>query len=777
MTLYGLPMLRVSLPNPQPGEASLGGRAGLAAPTRGNAAVLTIPSTVTSRIYDFAFNYTVKPVTGRGSYLQITGETDQQVLGGRPVQPLTSRQLATPGAVAHGVLLLGGSFTDLSNFDPVISRVLTDDQALTTEPPDPLDRFFPGQLASINRFPRIDGTLAQRLVIVPAQYKASSPSVGTERRYDSLSLEVLSAPDTETDFLSPAIRAVHASSSQGELQFEVAVTDNHGVASRVVVLYAAEGATTWSRAELTYDPATGLARGTAPSPGGNILYFVQAADEAGNVALALDQNDPYVLPETQAAPVSFAAPPAVDEGQPIPLSIEPAGGTNYAFDCDDGNGFVTVTSNTHDCPTNDSGPRLVRGKLGAFEFSAGVLVGNIAPTATFHAPSSVAANSGFSLSFTGASDVSSADTAAGFQYAFDCGSGFGAYSSAAATTCPAPGAPGARLVRGKIKDKDNGERIYSATVQVVAQPTATPTRTATITPTATATRTPTFTATPRTTPSRTPTASRTPTVTRTATRTPTPPPSGCTPLGRAADFNLFVLGAINTSSSSTGGRVAAAGNITLASYNVGRDLTNSNGSRDDLIAGANITFSNGQVANGNAVYGGTGTFTNVSFPHGSARQDNVLDFNAAGQYLRNASTAWAALATNGTISWQANRYTLTGNQPGLNVFNISGANLATATRLSINAPAGSTVLVNVSGTSVALRDFGITINGTTREKVLYNFSQATSLSITGLGVQGSLLAPRAVLNFVNGQINGNLIAASFTGSGAINYHLFTGCLP
>jgi choice-of-anchor A domain-containing protein len=403
-----------------------------------------------------------------------------------------------------------------------------------------------------------------------------------------------------------------------------------------------------------------------------------------------------------------------------------------------------------------------------------VIVRNVAPTATFNAPASV--TGGFNLSFTGAADASSADAAAGYTYAFDCGSGFGAYGSAATAVCPAPGIAGPHPVRGKIRDKDNGERVYSATVQVLAVPTATPTRTPSPTATAARTQTPTRTATPSRTPTRTPTPAPTNTATRTPTRTPTPS-TACLPLGPAADFNLFALGTINTSSASTGGRMAGGGNITLASYNIGDDLTNSNGSRDDLIGGTNISFNGGQVANGNAVYVGTGTFSNVRFRHGSPRQGSVLDFAAAGQYVRNASTAWAGLATNGTVTWQSNQYTLTGSNPSLNVFNISGANLARATRLTINAPAGATVLVNVDGSSVSLQNFGITVNGTVREKVLYNFAQATSLSISGLGLNGSLLAPRAAHNFVSGQINGNVVVATFSGSGTINNRLFTGCLP
>ena len=155
----------------------------------------------------------------------------------------------------------------------------------------------------------------------------------------------------------------------------------------------------------------------------------------------------------------------------------------------------------------------------------------------------------------------------------------------------------------------------------------------------------------------------------------------------------------------------------------------------------------------------------------------MIDFPAARQYLQNASTTWATLATNGTITWQCNQYTLAGSSNTLNVFNISGANLAQATGLTITAPAGSTVLVNVDGSSLTLANFGITVRGTTQQKVLYNFAAATSLSVSNLGVPGSILAPRAAVSFTNGQVNGNLIAASFSGPAALNQQPFTGCLP
>ena len=289
-------------------------------------------------------------------------------------------------------------------------------------------------------------------------------------------------------------------------------------------------------------------------------------------------------------------------------------------------------------------------------------------------------------------------------------------------------------------------------IQVPATPTATATNTATTAPSSTATRTPTV--------------------------TPSPTPAcPSTPLGVAAPFNMFMLGNVNQSGSDTEGRMAIGGTATLANYDIGLKLTNSNGTRDDLVVGANVGYNSGQVNNGNAVYVGTGSFTSVNFLHGSYRQGSVMDFTAAGNYLRNASTYWSTLAATGTSTFQYGGYTLTGNNAGLNVFTVSGSNLANANQFIINAPAGSTVLINIDGTTDRMQNFGFTLNGVNRQGVLFNFYQATTLTLSGIGVEGSVLAPLAAFTFTSGNINGQIIGASLSGQGQTNYYLFTGCLP
>jgi hypothetical protein len=128
-----------------------------------------------------------------------------------------------------------------------------------------------------------------------------------------------------------------------------------------------------------------------------------------------------------------------------------------SFDCTFPDGpassNVRVEADDHD-PSNNVG----------FDQIA-VAVANLAPTASFSNNGPVDEGSSFTIQLTSPSDLSSADTNAGFQYAFDCGSGYGAYGSSTSRSCPTTD-NGTRSVKGKIKDKDGGVNEYTASVNV-----------------------------------------------------------------------------------------------------------------------------------------------------------------------------------------------------------------------------------------------------------------------------------------------------------------------
>ena len=101
-------------------------------------------------------------------------------------------------------------------------------------------------------------------------------------------------------------------------------------------------------------------------------------------------------------------------------------------------------------------------------------VNNVVPTATaLNTNSPVNEGTDITLSLAGAADVSSNDFGA-LQYAFDCGSGYGAFSTTNSAICSTTD-NGTRTVRGKVKDDDTGVSTdYSASVTINnVAPTAT----------------------------------------------------------------------------------------------------------------------------------------------------------------------------------------------------------------------------------------------------------------------------------------------------------------
>ena len=219
-------------------------------------------------------------------------------------------------------------------------------------------------------------------------------------------------------------------------------------------------------------------------------------------------------------------------------------------------------------------------------------------------------------------------------------------------------------------------------------------------------------------------------------------------LGIAKDFNLFVLNDLEQPSSDTEGKVAVGRNAKLSSYSVGDKLSNSNGSEDVLVIGKRLEFTSGAVYGGNVVYGTTTNLPqdNVSITDGTLRKDNPIDFGAAKTSLKALSQDLKGYNANGTVTFEWGGLKLTGSSPLLNVFEVDGNELSQANDVQINVPNGSVVLVNINRKEVSWTG-GLVVKGTAINNVIYNFHQATKLKIQGIDVTGSVLAPKAALNF------------------------------
>jgi len=248
--------------------------------------------------------------------------------------------------------------------------------------------------------------------------------------------------------------------------------------------------------------------------------------------------------------------------------------------------------------------------------------------------------------------------------------------------------------------------------------------------------------------------------------------------GAAADYNAIIFGDfIAPSGSDVEGRLAVGGNAALGSYSVGDKLSAGEiaANPDVLVVGGNLTGTTGRVYFGNAQVGGT---ANVG---GSFTVDGVLGstlpFNFANveQELKDLSGILDAMATNGSTLNQWGGLTLTGTDSDTNVFRLTTSELESAHTLNIATPNGSTAIVNIVGESGGLTNMGIF--GSDRTKTLFNFINATHVNLSGIGVEGSILAPFAAINGGPGVTYGQVVAASWDGAHQINHVPFGGDLP
>lgn len=294
-------------------------------------------------------------------------------------------------------------------------------------------------------------------------------------------------------------------------------------------------------------------------------------------------------------------------------------------------------------------------------------------------------------------------------------------------------------------------------------------------------------------------------------------------LGIAGKFNAFILGDMQGYHSDVEGRLAVGGDLTLENYSIGLQLSNSRGKRDDLIVRDNATFTNGRIYSGNAVVGGDNNIDsqynendpdsgsvglyrgeNPSDPSGTViESDNLpLNFDQIGNELRTKSEAWGDWTPNGTVTKDEHgniQFTGEGKKA---VFNLCDGDteqqhalcengLVDVNSFLFDIPRYTTAIINVFNTDVTLSHLGFhhmaiarrgengelrgehnkmpdnqprvfRHNGELTNRILFNFVNATSLNMNAIGFKGSVLAPKAAVNFYNGHIDGNLIGGSLT---------------
>jgi choice-of-anchor A domain-containing protein len=242
------------------------------------------------------------------------------------------------------------------------------------------------------------------------------------------------------------------------------------------------------------------------------------------------------------------------------------------------------------------------------------------------------------------------------------------------------------------------------------------------------------------------------------------------------DFNTVIFGNASTQSDIEGAAVIGGNFSGATMYNNPTQTppagfsaltvfgsTSGNSFNINNGGSAYVAGTHGQQTN----FNGGGSFTYTAPP------STIADFQTS---LTNLSTTLSQLsATSATPTGQNNvPFNATPGANGIAVFNITASQLSSYASIIMNLNGSSTVVVNVSGTSVnfsANDQSGA--NGA--NNIIWNFYQATTLNFSTL-IGGTVLATQAAVTN-NNQIDGGLFAQSWTGSGELHSYGFTGTLP
>jgi hypothetical protein len=205
--------------------------------------------------------------------------TDEfQVDDGKPIQPRVPVDVTFIKTTAHGAVFRGGTYTDITPFDPVVDLAVTEESEYT-EPDFDAPGWYPVTPFSLNQI-----ATQETLVQILGQFH---PDQGIERLYNQLQFDVY-YHTSSSDWTAPSISQVSSTLDDEEATIFVRVTDN--IRIHTVVLAYTEGNGIWESIELNEE--NGLWSGNI-SATSSTDFFVQAVDGSGNVAIAANDGQYY----------------------------------------------------------------------------------------------------------------------------------------------------------------------------------------------------------------------------------------------------------------------------------------------------------------------------------------------------------------------------------------------------------------------------------------------------------------------------------------------------
>jgi choice-of-anchor A domain-containing protein len=220
------------------------------------------------------------------------------------------------------------------------------------------------------------------------------------------------------------------------------------------------------------------------------------------------------------------------------------------------------------------------------------------------------------------------------------------------------------------------------------------------------------------------------------------------------------------------GGSASLGGTYLGGIDVGGSVSLGEvGINGGVQAGGSVAQSGGGVIGGDVRAGGVvqfdGTMTVCGQTLGNQQYGAVVDHRAISSYFLKTSTDIGAMSPTGAFTEDWGDLTFNCGA-GVNVVTIAGQDLRGAAHVTIDAPQGAVVYINVPDAEVAIDDTSWNyVGGIGPRDVLLNLPYALLLELSGVnGV--NILAPYAATDFQAGKVAGTLVVGSLQGQGCLD---------
>ena len=331
LTTYGVPMYSltgITSATSQTQAAAAGGSAV-------TATVIDPVSGLASASLDSTTSFSGPLDGGNGtSYYALTGATANdaaatpgfEAANGKPIQPKFTADVTAPdpSLIARGVFVESLSSRSVNLDKPTVARA-TIDNTTTEAAADSGTVIFPTAFANVQTEQTAAGPRG-KLVVVPAQFDSENANE-QQLLVDSLTLRTYYAKDTSEDFVRPQFGDVSANFDTGDILFRASITDpdvtveenlvrrtvpGTGV-KRMLAQYLDNGV--WKAVEMFPANATRTEwSGGLRTTNNSGVFFVQAVDGAGNVAVTANKGKNYVISGDPAQAVAFVSGVQGDNG-------------------------------------------------------------------------------------------------------------------------------------------------------------------------------------------------------------------------------------------------------------------------------------------------------------------------------------------------------------------------------------------------------------------------------------------------------------------------------